>query len=151
MNQIAATVTDISETEVVTFISVESGGTSLRLIKSKAPEWLSVGDEIYCTFQEASVCVGKDCSGSVSIENRLSGVLTDVRNGGSLCELTFESSVGQVIALITSRAYDELGLEAGCEATMLLRGVDINVMPQLAPIDLDQYRKIVHRTKSASK
>lgn len=149
MNQIAATVKAIEETDVVTYIHVESGGTPVNLIKSKVPEWLSVGDKVYCTFQEASVCVSKECPGKVSIENRLPATLKEVRKSDSLCELTFDSDLGRVVSLITSHAYDNLGLEEGCRATMLLRGVDINLEPQLIPIDIDKYNKIVARTKSA--
>ncbi len=150
MNQIAATVKSIEESDVVTYIKVESGGMSVNLIKAKTPEWLSVGDQVYCTFQEASVCVSKGCPGKVSIENRLPGTLKEVRKGESLCELTFECDAGNVVSLITAHAYDELGLEKGCRATMLLRGVDINLEPQLVPIDLDSFSRLMDRTKSAN-
>jgi len=129
MNKIAGIVKDIKKTNVVTYIDVKCGETSLRLIKFKVPIWLSIGDKIYCKFQEASVCVSKECPGKISIENRVSVMLKDVRKNGSLCELTFESSMGDVVSLITIEAYDNLGLEVDCEATMLLRGVDISIEP----------------------
>lgn len=150
MNQLEATVNEIEETDVVTYIRVKSADTNITLIKSSTPEWLSIGDKVYCTFQEASVCVSKDCPGKVSIENRLPAKLTDVRKGVSLCELTFESEMGKVVSLITAQAYDELGLEEGCRATMLLRGIDINLEPVLVPLDLDKYSKAVARTKDAN-
>jgi molybdate transport system regulatory protein len=149
MNQIAATVTEIQETDVVTYIGVDCGGTVMRLIKSKTPEWLDVGDGVYCTFQEASVCVSKDCPGQVSIENRLPAKVAGVRQGASLCELTFDSDVGSVVSLITAHAYDELGLQEGSDATILIRGIDINVEPKLVPVDLEKYASVTGRTKDA--
>jgi ABC-type molybdate transport system ATPase subunit len=129
MNFIEVTVKDIKKTDVVTYIDVECGKTPLRLIKFKVPQWLSIGDKINCKFQEASVCVSKECPGKVSIENRISAKLKDVRQSESLCELTFESDIGDVVSLITNDAYDNLGLVLECKATMLLRGVDINIEP----------------------
>jgi len=131
MNSIAVTVKDIKITDIVTYIDVECGDTALRLIKSKAPNWLSKGDRVNCKFKEASVCVSKECPGKVSIENRVAAKLKDVRKNDSLCELTFESGLGEVVSLITTQAYDNLGLELECDATMLLRGVDINLEPLL--------------------
>ena len=75
MNKISATVKDIKTSDVVTYIDVECGETQLRLIKFKAPSWLTKGDKIHCKFQEASVCVSRECKGRVSIENRLSAKL----------------------------------------------------------------------------
>jgi molybdopterin-binding protein len=150
VNQLAAIVKEIEKTEAVTYIRVEIGDTTLCLIKPKTPQWLSVGDQVTCTFQETSVCVSKECPGKVSIENRLPATLKEVRQGASLCELTFESEMGEVISLITAHAYETLGLTKGCEATMLLRGVDLDLEPVLTPIDLDAYCKVLNRTKVAN-
>jgi molybdopterin-binding protein len=129
MNQITAKVMRINATDIVTYIDVQSADTEIRLIKSKAPLWLCEGDTIHCNFNEASVCVSKDCPGKVSIENRVPATLVEVRKSDSLCELTFESDVGKIVSLITMEAFEDLELEVGCKATMLLRGTDISVEP----------------------
>lgn len=131
MNKLEAVVKEIITTDVVTYIDVVCKEVELRLMKYKAPAWLSKGDRVHCMFQEASVCVSKECPGKVSIENKLPAVLKEMRQSESLCELTFESEMGQIISLITQSAYDELGLDIECEATMLLRGVDITIEPLL--------------------
>lgn len=84
---------------------------------------------MFCTFQEASVCVSKECPGKVSIENRLPATLMEIRKNDSLCELTFSCDLGTVVSLITTQAFEELGLEPGCKATMLLCGIDIGLQP----------------------
>lgn len=150
MNKIAVRVKAIDERDVVTYIRVQNNETQINVIKTKVPEWLSVGDEVYCSFQEASVCVSKECPGRVSIENRIPGKLASTRNGGSLCELTFDSDIGQVVSLITSHAYENLGLEEGCDATILLRGVDIQLEPMLVPLQKDWLEEIYSRMKDAN-
>ncbi|MBU0720119.1 hypothetical protein KJ877_02115 [bacterium] len=131
MNQFKVVVEEIEESDVITFIRVKTSDTSIGLIKSKRPKWLSVGDEVLCKFQEASVGISKDCPGKVSIENTLPVKLKKVRKNDTLCELTLQSGLGDVISLITSRAYDTLELIEGCDANILLRGVDINLEPIL--------------------
>lgn len=150
MNQLTAVVKAIDVTDVVTYIHLSVGETAISVINTKTPEWLSVGDEVNCTFQEVSVSVSKECPGKVSIENRLPATLKEMRQGASLCELTFESDVGEVVALITSRACDQLGLEKGCSATMLLRGIDITLEPILLPGDHNAYRDVLARMKDAN-
>lgn len=150
MNKISARVEAIEETDIVTYIHVQIGDTPISLIKSKTPEWLGVGDKVYCTFQEAAVSVSKDCPGKVSIENCLPATLKDVRKSDSLCELTFESGIGRVVSLITSQAYELLKLEEGCLATILLRALDIHIEPLLVPLGLDEEKREEARTKDAN-
>lgn len=149
MNKFTAVVTGIEKTDIVTYITLECNDIPVRLIKTKTPVWAGVGDSVYFTFQEASVCVSRDCPCNVSIENRIPATLQSVRRGESLCELTFESDMGRVVALITAHAYDDIGLAEGCKATILIRGIDINVEPQLIPTRLDELSNIIYRTKDA--
>ncbi|WP_345969306.1 MULTISPECIES: TOBE domain-containing protein [Sulfurimonas] len=141
MNKIAAVVTDIERTDIVTYITLQCNETQIRLIKTKTPVWAGVGDKVCFSFQEASVCVSKECPGKVSIENRIPGTLKKIRSKDSLCELTFESDIGTVVSLITEKACHELGLEVGCDATMLLRGVDIHLEPDVVPMTVDSFKK----------
>lgn len=131
MNKITAKVSSIETTDIVSYVHVSSGDTTVRLIKSETPKWLKIGDDVVCTFREASVSVSKECPGKISIENSLPATLREVREKASLCELTFDSELGSVISLITATAYENLGLELGCRATMLVRGIDINLEPAL--------------------
>ena len=136
MNKLIATVKEIEETEAFTFIHVNSGETTIQLIKSQKPKWLKVGDKVYCNFQEGCVCVSKDCPGKVSIENTFPVTLSCVRKSKSLCELTLKNSdFGEVVSLITAHAYDKLELQEGCNATMLLRGTDIKLEPLIPEIN----------------
>lgn len=149
MNKIPAVVESIEQTDVVTYIHVRTGETGMRLLKHKCPAWLNLGDKVFCTFQEGSVCVSKECPGKVSIENRLPATLKGVRHNGSLCELTFEERhMGDIVSLITQEAFEELGLEVGGGATILLRGIDINIDPDMQPLDIEAWRS--RRTKYAN-
>ncbi len=141
MNKISAVISDIERTDIVTYITLKCSETVIRLIKTKTPVWAGVGETVFFTFQEASVCISKECPGKVSIENRVPGTLQRIRSKDSLCELTFESDIGKVVSLITEQACQELGLEVGCRATMLLRGVDIHLEPDVTPMSIEALKK----------
>jgi len=141
MNKFTAVVSDIERTDIVTYITLACNETPIRLIKTKHPAWAGVGEKVFFTFQEASVCISKECPGKVSIENRVPGTLQKIRSKDSLCELTFESDIGTVVSLITENACKELGLEVGCRATMLLRGIDIHLEPEVSPLSTERFEK----------
>jgi len=139
MNQIEAKVESIQDLGVVSYVYVQSAQMKLKIIKSKVPQWLDVGDTIYCNFQEASVCVGKDCTKQVSVENCLPAALKSIRKSEPLCELTFDSDMGEVVSLITTDSLNLLDLKSGDNATMLIRGIDINLEPKIKVFDMKTY------------
>jgi molybdopterin-binding protein len=130
MNRLMATVQTIQESDVMTYISVNNGQSTINLIKSHKPQWLNVGDRVYCNFQEACVCLSKDCTGKVSIENALPVILKNIRKNDSLCEVTLDNQdFGEIVSLITTNAYEKMELCEGAHAMMLLRGTDIKLEP----------------------
>jgi len=139
MNKIEAKVEHIEDLGVVSYIYVQSDGMKMKIIKSKLPQWLDVGDTIFCNFPEASVCIGKDCTKQVSVENCLNASLINIRKSEPLCELTFDSKMGKVVSLITTDSFDLLDLKSGDNATMLIRGIDINIEPKIENHQIKTY------------
>ena len=113
MNTLKAVVEEIKSDEFFSCITVRANNTELKLLKTEAPKWLRVGDEVECRVQEASIAICKGAKeGSVSIENHLSGELQHFRKGMELCE--------------------------GCNVTLLLKAVDIKLMPLLGSTSFEQ-------------
>lgn len=148
MNKITAVVKSVNDMEIVTYITLEVNGVEIMVIKPSIPEWLNVGDRVFFTFREVSVCVGKACNGKVSIENRIPATLHSFRKKGSLCELKFESDLGEIVSLMTEKAFNELELDAGSKATILLREIDIGLQPYREAISLESFMNT--RTKVAN-
>ncbi len=148
MNKISAVVKSVNDMEIVTYITLEVNGIEIMVIKPSIPEWLNVGDRVFFTFREVSVCVGKSCNGKVSIENRIPATLHSFRKNGSLCELKFESELGEIVSLMTEKAFNELELDAGSKATILLREIDIAIEPYREAISIESFMKT--RTKVAN-
>ena len=132
MNLFLAQVESIKSDEFFSCITVRVKNTLFKLLKTEAPKWLRIGDEVECRIQEAaiSLCTGAK-EGNVSIENHLSGELQHFRKGLVLSEVSVDTPCGRINSLITTDAFERMELCEGCTVTLLLKAVDIKLMPLL--------------------
>ncbi|MDP3300434.1 MAG: TOBE domain-containing protein [Sulfuricurvum sp.] len=129
MNAFFAKVESIKSDEFFSCITVQAKDKQLKLVKTKAPQWLSIGDEVECHIQEAAISICKGAKeGSVSIENHLNGELRHFRKGVVLSEVSVDTSCGIMNSLITTDAFERMELHDGCEVTLLLKAVDIKIV-----------------------
>lgn len=139
MNTLKAIVEEIKSDEFFSCITVRANNTELKLLKTETPKWLRVGDEVECRVQEASIAICKGAKeGSVSIENHLAGELQHFRKGTVLSEVSVETPCGKLNSLITTDAFDRMELCEGCNVTLLLKAVDIKLMPVLDSTSFEQ-------------
>ena len=139
MNSFSATVEDIKSDQFFSCITVRANDMELKLLKTEVPKWLHIGDEVECRIQEAaiSLCTGSK-EGSVSIENHLCGELQHFRKGLVLSEVSVDTPCGIMNSLITTDAFERMELCEGCAVTLLLKAVDIKLLPVL---DSTSYEK----------
>ncbi len=98
-----------------------------------------MGDEVECRIQEAAISICKGAKeGSVSIENHLIGELQHFRKGLVLSEVSVDTPCGIMNSLITTDAFERMELCEGCAVTLLLKAVDIKLLPVL---DSTSYEK----------
>jgi molybdopterin-binding protein len=139
VNLFSAKVEDIKSDEFFSCITVRANNTELKLLKTEVPKWLHVGDEVECRVQEAAIAICKGAKeGSVSIENHLSGELQQFRKGTVLSEVSVETPCGKLNSLITTDAFERMELCEGCNVTLLLKAVDIKLMPVLDSTSFEQ-------------
>lgn len=149
MNAMVARVEDIKSDQFFSCITVRVNGTDLKLLKTEVPKWLHVGDEVECRVQEAAIAICKGAKeGSVSIENHLSGELQHFRKGMVLSEVSVDTPCGKLNSLITTDAFDRMELCEGCNVTLLLKAVDIKLMPLLDSVSYENCKdKLYQATK----
>ena len=139
MNSFPAYVEEIKSDEFFSCITVRTKETVLKLLKTETPKWLRIGDEVECRIQEAAIAICKGTKeGSVSIENHLSGELQHFRKGMVLSEVSVDTPCGKLNSLITTDAFERMELCEGCNVTLLLKAVDIKLMPV---VDSTSYEK----------
>ncbi|MGD9969125.1 MAG: molybdopterin-binding protein [Sulfuricurvum sp.] len=147
MNTFTAKVEDIRCDEFFSCITVMANDTHLKLLKTETPKWLRIGDEVECRVQEAAIAICKGAKeGSVSIENHLSGELQHFRKGVVLSEVSVDTPCGKLNSLITTDAFDRMGLCEGCEVTLLLKAVDISLLPLM---DVPSYETCIPKLNQA--
>jgi molybdopterin-binding protein len=139
MNAFSAYVEEIKSDEFFSCITVRTKDTVLKLLKTEVPKWLRIGDVVECRVQEAAIAICRGAKeGSVSIENHLSGELQHFRKGLVLSEVSVDTPCGKLNSLITTDAFERMELCEGCEVTLLLKAVDIKLLPLL---DSTSYEK----------
>lgn len=149
MNSFPAYVEEIKSDQFFSCITVRTKETVLKLLKTEAPKWLKIGDEVECRIQEAaiSLCTGSK-EGSVSIENHLSGELQHFRKGLVLSEVSVETPCGIMNSLITTDAFDRMELCEGCSVTLLLKAVDIKLLPVLDSTSYENCKDKLYQLKN---
>ncbi len=142
MNTFSATVEAIRSDEFFSCITVRAGTTPLKLLKTQTPAWLRVGEEVECRVQEASIAICRGAEeGSVSIENHLSGELQHFRKGAVLSEVSVETPCGKLNSLITTDAFERMGLCEGCSVTLLLKAGDIKLTPSIGSVSYEKCKE----------
>jgi molybdopterin-binding protein len=146
MNAMVARVEDIKSDQFFSCITVRINGTDLKLLKTEVPKWLHIGDEVECRVQEAAIAICKGAKeGSVSIENHLSGELQHFRKGMVLSEVSVDTPCGKLNSLITTDAFDRMELCEGCNVTLLLKAVDIKLMPLLGSTSYENCKDKIYQ------
>lgn len=149
MNTFGAKVEEIKSDEFFSCITVRANNTELKLLKTEVPKWLHVGDEVECRVQEAAIAICKGAKeGSVSIENHLSGELQHFRKGVVLSEVSVDTPCGKLNSLITTDAFDRMELCEGCNVTLLLKAVDIKLMPVLDSVSYEKCKENLYQLKN---
>lgn len=139
MNSFPAYVEEIKSDEFFSCITVRTKETVLKLLKTETPKWLRIGDEVECRIQEAAIAICKGTKeGSVSIENHLCGELQHFRKGMVLSEVSVDTPCGKFNSLITTDAFERMELCEGCSVTLLLKAVDIKLMPVVDTTSFEQ-------------
>lgn len=149
MNTFSAKVEDIKSDPFFSCITVRANDMELKLLKTEVPKWLHIGDEVECRIQEAAIAICKGAKeGSVSIENHLSGELQHFRKGVVLSEVSVDTPCGKLNSLITTDAFDRMELCEGCNVTLLLKAVDIKLMPMLDTTSYEKCKDNLYQAKS---
>lgn len=63
----------------------------------------------------------------VSARNKLPGVITAVKRGDVMCQVDMQVGDNHVVAVITTEAADEMGLEVGMQAVATFKSTSVMV------------------------
>ncbi|MCM4164989.1 MULTISPECIES: molybdopterin-binding protein [unclassified Arenibacter] len=133
MNSFPGHITDINTNGAMSIVGVEmDGGEKLMSIVIDTPEsapYLKMGNKVNVLFKELEVAVSTQTELDISIENRIAGKITNMEMGVLLSRLTLETSLGVVIAIISSMSVGKMGLGKGMNVMIMVKLNEIILAP----------------------
>jgi molybdopterin-binding protein len=133
MNSFPGHITDINTNGAMSIVGVEmDGGEKLMSIVIDTPEsapYLKMGNKVNVLFKELEVAVSTQTELDISIENRIAGKITNMEMCVLLSRLTLETSLGVVIAIISSMSVGKMGLGKGMNVMIMVKLNEIILAP----------------------
>lgn len=116
MNILEGEIKNIESNDDLSLVTVLVGSYTFEVIviesEGSAP-YLSKGHPVKLLFKETEVIITSDFESKISIINQIPAKLTAVECGKLLCQLTLESEVGEILAVVSANSYRSLGLKEG--------------------------------------
>lgn len=88
--------------------------------RDSAP-WLYKGAPISVLFKETEVVLGIGENHRISVQNRIPGTILQLEKGNLLAKVLLETPVGQITAVLPSRAISDLGLRKNTEVMAMIK------------------------------
>lgn len=128
MNSIKGIITDVKVEGSLSLVSIDTKAGKLSSIIIDTPEnlhYLKPGHEINAIFKETEVVLATGINLSISLQNRLEGVVSTLKRGKLLSKVVIDSPAGPITSIITSNAVSQLRIEVGSKVTAMIKTNEI--------------------------
>jgi len=88
------------------------------------------GMPVTLLFKETEVSLAKNLSGSISMRNRITAVVTSIERGTLLTRVTLAFDGHAIGSIITTRSSDALALAVGDTVEALVKTNEMSLMPE---------------------
>ncbi|CAM5240920.1 TOBE domain-containing protein [Streptomyces aurantiogriseus] len=130
-NQLPGTVTTVTPGEVMATVGVRlTGGQSLTaaITRDAVTELgLTPGSSVRALVKSTEVAVATGPVEGLSIRNRIPGTVTGIVTGGAMASVGLSVDGGELTAVITKDAVDDLALTTGSRAVALIKSTEISL------------------------
>ena len=129
MNKLKGEIYNIETSEGITLVDIRIGNdefSSLIINSESTDEYISVGNEVNMLFKETEISV-KNFHGKYDKkrQNKIITQLESINKGVILSDLKFSYKGNFVSAIILTRLLEELALNVGKKAVLILRTQEI--------------------------
>ncbi|MEN7551730.1 TOBE domain-containing protein [Rapidithrix thailandica] len=96
----------------------------VEVIVIETPEtasYLKTGNPIKLLFKETEVILGTDEHPAISLQNKITGPVKKIERGTILSKVVLYTVVGEVTAIISTNALEQLALEEGMEVVAMIK------------------------------
>jgi molybdate transport system regulatory protein len=128
-NQLPGVVTAVVPGEVMATVKVRVVGgwemTAAVTVEAVEALGVSAGSDVQVLVKSTQVALATGAVGGVSIRNRIPGTVQSVTAGRAMTSVKLAVEGGELTAVITKDAADELGLAAGSSVTALVKATEV--------------------------
>ena len=128
MNTFKGEIASIKVSGSLSLVEINVAGIFFKSIiieNRETAAWLEEGNDINIIFKETEVIIGKGTEHNVSMQNKIPGTICEIEEGALLSKLTVDTTVGKLIAIITSGAVHQLELQVGETVTAMIKTNEI--------------------------
>ncbi len=84
-------------------------------------DYLQLNNEVNVIFKELEASIATQANLPISLQNQISGAITNIQKGQLLARITLQTKLGPITSVITSGSADKLGLTVGQEVYALIK------------------------------
>ncbi len=129
MNSLNGHIKEVQVNGSLSLVTVElSDQIMFKAIIIETPEtvsYLTVGHLVKILFKETEVIIGKDIKHLISLQNQVRGLVKSIERGLLLSNILINTPAGDISAIITTNAVDQLGLEEELNVCAMIKTNEI--------------------------
>ena len=132
MNKIEGIIKKININGLVSFLDVDCSGIIIKVLILQVPALFKEGDQSELFVKESEVLLAKpdetvNIKNFISIENTIDGKIIKIKSGEIFTEVTTETSLGKIIVLTESVAFDRLEVAELSSVVLLIKANSIGL------------------------
>ncbi len=130
MNTLAGAITSIKVSGNISLITINVNDIIFKTMVIETPvtaSWLKIDNKINVIFKESEVVIGKGLEHRVSLQNKVPGRIIEIQKGELMSKITVDTSVGNIVAIISLDAVVQLNLQVGETVSAMIKTNEIMI------------------------
>ena len=132
MNNLTGKVFSVKSDEHMSIVEMDVKGDIFKTIIIETPETVSFlrqGSPVNLMFKETEVSIGKNFTGKISLQNKMSCTVKEIKKGRLLSAIKLDYKGNLITSIITSAAVEQLELKEEEAVSALIKTNEIIVAP----------------------
>ena len=125
MNSLTGNIHEIQQNGNLSLVTIKiANDLFIKTIIVETPEsasYLRTNHVIKVLFKETEVAIGTDITASISLQNRIPGIVIEVEKGTLLSRIVVNSEVGLIESIISTNAVESLALTKGMNVVAMIK------------------------------
>ncbi len=129
MNKIKGKILKIEEKKELSLFLLECNGVKVNaFVIGEDEDNFKEGEELFILFKESETILAKEFKGAISVRNRFSCKVKDVKRGEILSEITLSFFEDEIVSIISALSCKEMGIKKGDLVEAFVKTNEITLM-----------------------